>query len=986
MEFNLRVQTLKKAPTRLSPTFLTLSFTLVLAMAIASTPEPLNVTTLAGHPSAGWQDGGASVATFAGPNGLAVDAAGSLIVADSVNNVIRRIDPTGQVSTIAGKSGVAGCVNGYATEARFFQPTGVACSPNGRIYVADASNHMVRVIYPSGQVDTLAGSSDSVGSRDGIGAAAQFSFPVAIAADAYGNAYVADGSDSIIRKITPEGSVTTIAGSTAQPGDHGVISPPHTVNEGSNDGIGPAAQFYFPNGIAVDTAGNVYVADSGNQTIRKIDPSGVVTTIAGQPKQSGYADGSAIAAKFNGPNGLAVDAQGNVWIADSRNYVVRILDTKGMVSTVAGLAGVPGTNNGIGSAARFSRPMGVAIRPNGQAYVSDADNNTITLVSRSGNATTVAGAGASNLPGNNSSAGASNAVGAAARFNSPYAVAIEPRTNAAYVADTANHLIRKVTLTGEVTTVAGAAGIRGSSDGVGGVARFNNPKGIALAPDGTLWIADSGNHILRTISADGSVRTVAGVAGVPGSTDGIGTAARFNSLQGVVVASDGFIYVADYGNNAIRRCDKNGNVKTLAGSPIGVAGFADGKGTGVLFNNPTSVAIDGRGIVFVADAGNAVIRAVQLDGTVTTVAGYPGHFITKDGIGPDAGFTAPVGITADGLGNLFVVDLPWGYIRQIEANWRVTEVAGSARSGGSVDGIGSDAKLTPQGLTVDPSGDIYIADALNNTIRVGRRTFASGADASKLMNVSVLSGASTGDGVLVLGFVLTGSAAQRILIRGVGETLADFGVTDASPISDFELFSSTGRVVSTPWNSVAGSAAIFGYFGAFPLPTSSRDTVIVNNLSNGLYTVQTQGSGTGKSVLLEAYSDHWLQFVNASGRAEIAPKGNLILGFSISGDRDKRILIRGVASGLSKFGINQFAQNPLLAIFDSNGMRVASTASWSGNPNIVSMAAQVGAFPIEASDGDVVLSVILSPGTYTLHLTNSGRDKGLALLELYDVN
>lgn len=325
-------------------------------------------------------------------------------------------------------------------------------------------------------VSTLAGEAGAPGATDAAGAAARFNQLTAVAMDGAGNAYVADTDNHTIRKVTPAGMVTTLAGN---PG----IS-------GHDDGTGTSATFNFPSAVAIDTAGNVYVADTMNHTIRMVSPAGEVSTFAGLAENSGSANGTAADARFFGPQGVALNSAGTLlYIADTNNHAIRqIALSTGTVTTLAGLAGHSGSADGTGTAARFNAPVGVTVDKNGKLYVADTESNAIRAVTSAGAVTTLAG--------QSGSGGAADGTGSAARFNQPSAVAVDAFLNV-YVLDTDNHTVRKITSTGVVTTLAGLAGTTGSDDGLGNVARFNHPEGLAIDAGGALYIADTGNHTLR---------------------------------------------------------------------------------------------------------------------------------------------------------------------------------------------------------------------------------------------------------------------------------------------------------------------------------------------------------------------------------------------------------------------------------------------------------------------------------------------------------
>ncbi len=321
------------------------------------------VTTLAGSGDLGSTNDSAIAASFNKPFSVAVDAAGNVYVGDAGNELVRKISPLGEVTTLAG-SGNQGSDNGPDTASSFFSPRGVTVDGSGNVYVADWGNHLIRKIGQAGDVTTFAGNGMQ-GFANGPDTSASFKFPQGIAIDAAGNLYIGDSGNELIRKISPSGVVTTLAG-------NGSI--------GSSNGIGAEASFYNPIGIAVDASGNVYVADANNQVIRKITPSGTVTTYAGNGDQ-GFANGPAIAASFNSPKGVAVDASGNVFVADTGNNLIRQISTSGEVTTVAG-SGSSGSDNGNVAVATFNQPVSVAVDGSGNLYVADYGNNLIRKITK----------------------------------------------------------------------------------------------------------------------------------------------------------------------------------------------------------------------------------------------------------------------------------------------------------------------------------------------------------------------------------------------------------------------------------------------------------------------------------------------------------------------------------------------------------------------------------------------------------------------------
>jgi streptogramin lyase len=319
-------------------------------------------TIIAGSDSAGFRNGTGTDARFNHPFGLTLDKSGNLYVADQGNSLIRMITPGGLVSTFAGVVGVAGSADGIDTSATFFKPFSVAADTLGNIYVADAGDNVIRKIGPDGTVSTFAGTGIP-GSGDGTDTAT-FNSPLGVAADKTGNVYVADYGNDLIRKITPAGVVSTVAGKAGVPG--------------AKDGVDTAARFDLPESLAVDVSGNIYVVDNGNNLIRKITSDGTVSTLAGSGS-AGKADGNGAQASFNSPFGIAVDAAGNIYVADAGNNEIRKITPSGTVSTIAG-NGTKGAKDDTGAAATFNTPSGIVVDAVGNIYVSDENNNLIRKI------------------------------------------------------------------------------------------------------------------------------------------------------------------------------------------------------------------------------------------------------------------------------------------------------------------------------------------------------------------------------------------------------------------------------------------------------------------------------------------------------------------------------------------------------------------------------------------------------------------------------
>jgi hypothetical protein len=672
-----------------------------------STYEPYAFTTLTGGGGFNTNQAGGA-ARFWFPAAVAVDSAGNVYVVENGNDTISKVTPDGSVTTLAGRPGSPGSANGTGSAARFYGPLGAAVDSAGNLYVADTGNHTIRKVTPAGVVTTLAGQSGSFGSANGTGSAARFENPNGLSVDSAGNVYVADTVNHTIRKLTPAGVVTTLAGLAGR--------------SGSTDGTNSNARFNFPTAVAVDSATNIYVTDTFSHTIRKVTPVGtswVVTTLAGLAGSSGFADGTNSNARFIEPNGVALDSAGNLYVADLGNGTVRQLTPVGtnwMVTTVAGLAGSLGSANGIYSIARFNLPTGVAVDSADNVYVADLGNGTIRKLTQAGTNWAVI-----TLAGTGGIHGSTEGTGMDARFHGPSGVAVDGAKNV-YVADQINHTIRKVTPAGVVTTLAGQAGYASNADGTGNDARFRSPSGVAVDSTGNVYVADTWNCTIRKVTPAGVVTTLAGLPGIIGGDDGTNSDARFALPNGVAVDRAGNVYVADTLFMTIRKVTPIGTnwmVTTLAGL-ADVHGSQNGTGSAARFYLPSSVAADSTGNVYVADTLNHLIRKVTPAGVVTTFAGGAGMVGTADGTGTVARFYAPTGVAVDSADNVYVADTYNNTIRKITPARVVTTLGGMPENIGTANGTGNAARFSnPAGLAVDGDGNVYVADFYFNTIRKG---------------------------------------------------------------------------------------------------------------------------------------------------------------------------------------------------------------------------------------------------------------------------
>jgi sugar lactone lactonase YvrE len=844
-----------------------------------------NVTTLAGS-TQGFANGQGTAARFNQPYGVAVDSAGIIYVADFQNHRIRKIDINSNVTTLAGST--QGFANAQGTAAQFNSLSGVAVDSAGIIYVADTQNHRIRKIDINSNVTTLAGSTQ--GFANGQGAAAQFYTPSGLTVDSAGIVYVADYENHRIRKIDTSSNVTTLAGSIV----------------GCNDGQGINAQFYQPTGVAVDSAGIIYVADYNNNRIRKIDINSNVTTLAGSGA-FGFANGQGTAAQFFQPFGVAVDSAGIIYVADYGNNLTRKITTESITTTTSLVTTVAGSNAGFadGSNGQFNSPQGISITGS-NIYVADTGNHRIRLIAP-GTTTTVSQAMVTTLAG--STVGCNNGPAASAQFNFPYGIAVDS-AGIIYVADFANHRIRKIDTLGNVTTLAGST--QGFANGQGTAAQFSAPAQVAVDSAGNLYICDPNNHRIRKIDRSSNVTTLAG--STPGFANGQGTAAQFNVPSGVAVDSAGSVYVADTGNNRIRKIDINSNVTTFAGSG---AGFLNAQGSNAQFYAPYGIAVDSAGIIYVADYGNHRIRKIDTSSNVTTLAGST--IGCNDGPAGSAQFNNPDGVTVDSAGIVYVGDPGNNRIRKIDRSSNVTTLAGSTQ--GFSNGPAASAQFyTPTGVAVDSAGNVYVADSGNNRIR--KITTESITTTTSLVTTVAGSNAGFADGSVSSALL---SSPGGILLDGSNIYVADTGNNRIRKIAT-ESITTTASLVTTVAGSTAGfangpvSSALLSSPGGILLDGSN--IYVADTGNNRIRKIATESIATTTSVVTTV-AGSTAGFADGSNALFSSPQGVSLDGSTLyvadAGNNRIRKIDAGIVTTIS--GCNAgFSNGPASnALFSSPG-------------------------------------------------------------------
>jgi trimeric autotransporter adhesin len=666
------------------------------------------ITTVAGSSNIG--DGlPALQAGLNTPTGVCFDGNGNMYIADRNNHRIRKIDAaTGLASTIAGTGTTFTIVNGIpAASANLNTPMAITPDGNGNIYICEQNNHAIRKVdITTGIITTVAGTGTSGFSGDnGPATLARITFPRWVCTDSIGNIYIADGNNRIRKVTLATGIINTVAGNG-------------TAGFSGDGGLATAAAINLPLGVFVDRAGNIFIAESSNNRIRKVTAAtGFISTVAGTGV-SGYSGdgGPATAATLAAPGCILGDTLGNLYVTSNINPVIRKINAAGIISTIAGTGtfGFSG-DGGNALAAQLANAPLVFFDTLGNLLIADANNSRIRRITTAGNViTTIAGAGA-NPTGDG---GLSTAAG----LNNPNGIFFDKANN--YYITERKSSIRKVnTATGIITTIAGNGTAGFSGDGGPAVnAQLNIPAFSCMDTAGNILIADAGNNRIRKIdTATGIITTIAGTGNNNFSGDG-GPAlnADITGLFGICTDAANNIYLA--GGNRLRKIDAvTGIITTIAGN--GTAGYSgdNGPATAALLNFPFALCIDGSGNLYIGDRNNYMVRKINLaTGIITTFAGTAG-IIGNSGDGGQAALARMgnnYGIAADRRDNIYIMDISFSRIRRIDGlTGIITTVSGSNRGFYGDGGLSTAAWIQGNGLATDTANQLYMADAIQNYIR-----------------------------------------------------------------------------------------------------------------------------------------------------------------------------------------------------------------------------------------------------------------------------
>ena len=950
------------------------------------------IMTVAGDGELGF-DGDGSLATsakLAKPSGVAMDGAGNLFIADTTNSRIRRVDEgTGIITTVAG-NGITGDGGdgGPATDGQLNTPLGIAVDGIGNLFIADTNNHRVRKVDGvTGIITTVAGNGTPGYNNDGIVAVnAQLDSPAGVAVDSAGNLFIADTDNHRIRKVDGvTGIISTVAGNGL-------------AGFGGDGGAATTAQLARPYGVAVDSAGNLIIADFNNHRIRKVQTAtGIITTVAGNGSQGFSGDGGpAAGAQLDSPRSVAVDSAGSLFIGDTGNHRVRRVDgITGAIATVAGngSAGFSG-DGGPAAGAQLDSPRNVAVDSAGNLFIADIGNHRVRRVDGiTGIITTVAGNGTAGFSGEGGPA-------ASTQLDSPTGVAMDGG-GSLYIAEANGHRIRKVqagafllddanpddgdgvsqsvtfsnlpagayaitevvspgwqlvaancsggtdggSLSGEtlavniaageavictfdnqprtsltivnastpasnadftftsnipavsgaslITTIAGGESLWGGGDGAPATAaELDIPNGVVVDEAGNVFISFiviGFSGVVRKVDAvTGIITTVAGNGtAVPGD-GGPATSAKLGTPSGMAVDSAGNLFIADATDHRIRKVDAaTGIITTVAGN--GSAGFGGdgGPATSARLYTPVGVAVDSAGNLFIADTSTDRIRKVDgVTGIITTVAG--GGIGGSDGeAAASSQLTEPTDVAVDAAGNLFIADADDHRIRRVDAvTGIITTVAGNGTAGFSGDGGPATAAQldSPTSVTVDSAGNLFLADYNNNRIRkvdaitgiittvAGNGTDSVGGDAgpaassqlAKLVDVAVDSTGSL--------FIATTkrffSDANRIRKVQAGTFVLDDaspddgdGVSQSVTVSNLPAGAyAIGEVVSPGWQLAAANCS-----GGVDGGSLSGETLAVNTASGEAVTCTFDNQPrTSLTIIKDATPDDKADFTFTS--------------------------------------------------------------------------------------------------------------------------
>lgn len=633
-------------------------------------------------------------------DGVAVDDEGNIFISHRSKNRIRKIGKTGIITTVAGNGSAGfGGDGGPALQASLNFPAGLCLDKEGNLYVADRNNHRVRRIGKDGRITTVAGTGEAgFGGDWGPAVQARLHFPSDVAMDAEGNLYISDRSNNRIRKVSAQGVITTVAGM----GEAGF---------GGDYGPAVEALLKYPFGIHMDKEGNLYIADRGNNRIRRVSPDGIIITVAGDGTHFFSGDyGPATRSSLAFPTDIVTDDRGNLYIADRNNNRVRKMDPMGILTTVMGTGKSEfNGDNEIAAETTLHLPFALAVSPDNRLIIVDRNHHRVRSMDLLRHTVkTVAGNGRQLFRGD-------LGPGPGATLEAPSGIVVDSRGHVIF-ADKQAHRLRALDNHGYIYTFAGTG--REGNEGDGGPARqaaLFMPEALKIGEQDDLYLISSqGNSwYVRKIDENGIITRFAGNGNLGHAQDGIpAVEAPLGVIKDLAVGPNGDVFLADYTNRDIRRVDRNGIIHTVAREQWN--GIVDDE------VHPNGIAVNGKGEVFVSDSGSSKIRKIDARGNVTTFAGNGSFTDSGDG-GPavEAGIRSPGGLAFSPSGELYVAEENTHRIRKIDHNGIIITVAGTGVPGfGGDGGPATQAQLkSPFRIAFDRQGNLYFTDRDNNRVR-----------------------------------------------------------------------------------------------------------------------------------------------------------------------------------------------------------------------------------------------------------------------------
>jgi hypothetical protein len=866
-------------------------------------------------------DGGpATSAAIGRPVGLSIDASGDVFIDSYGSQGVREVTPDGIIHNVAGNgSGGYSGDTGPATSAELGNPSDVAVDAAGDIFIADSTNQVVREVTTDGIIHTFAGTGSSGYSGDGGAAtAAQLHYPTGVAVDAAGDVFIDDHDSNVIREVTPDGIIHTVAGDG-------------TSGYSGDGGLATSAELSGPQSVAVNAAGDLFIADTGNNVVREVTPDGIIHTIAGTGTSGYTGDGSAAsAAELDGPTGVSLDATGDLFISDSGNSVIREVGAAlpvtvtanqtatALISSSASIAagstltftatvtnldgetaptgdvafmdgsttlGTEALVDGVATFMTSSLAQGehyvTAVYEGAEGYIESNSGITATSTIR-----TVAGDGGGGYTGD-------GGMATGAELSYPTATISDASGNL-YIADFGNNVIRKVTPAGVISTYAGngAAGYSGDG-GQASSAELNHPVAMAFDASGDLFIADYNNNVIREVTPEGVISTYAGdnAAGY-GGDGGPATSAQLQQPDALIFDASGDLFIADENNHVVREVTPEGVISTYAGNGDGGYSGDGGQATSAELAKPAGLALDASGDLFISDCGANVVREVTPEGVISTYAGNGTAGGSGDG-GPatSAQLNDCYGIAMDAWGDLFIADIRNSAVREVTPDGEIVTVAGNGSDGYSGDGgpAGSAALNNPEYVSLDSRGDLFVADISNNVIRevytgVSINVTAPPATHFTVTGLPMNVSAGTAETITVTaldanGNVVPGYTGTVQLTSSDGQAILPGNSTLTSGVGTFQVTLKTAATESITVTDTGNSELTGTESGIHVTPASAASLVVTGATSNtagGIETVTVTAHDAFGNVAT-GYSG-MVQITSSDGQAALPPDASLSSG------------------------------------------------------------------------------------------------------------